>query len=117
VFLLPNHACFRISSRPPDVFDLPVFIDWRKSTKAARHRWAVPVKWVRLALEQFDLGRFSRARDPHRQIFRQNRELSSAPIYARRRNAKHASRGELHPGRLEQLPERPARRAKSRERK
>ena len=66
-----------------------------------------------LALEQFDLASFQPTRDPHRQI---SVRLAGKLRTALRRAAKQkeASVGEVIRAALEQLPEKPARRAKAR---
>ena len=66
-----------------------------------------------MALEQFDLGSFQLARDPHRQI---SVRIAGKQRTALRRAAKqkNASVGEVIRAALEQLPVEPARRAKAR---
>jgi Arc/MetJ-type ribon-helix-helix transcriptional regulator len=67
---------------------------------------------VRLTLEQFHLGAFEPARDPHRRI---SVRITAKQGAALRRAAKRtdASIGELIRAALEQLPETPARRAQA----
>jgi hypothetical protein len=71
---------------------------------------------VRLAIEQFDLGSFQPAREPHVQI---SVRIVGKQRVALRHAAKReeASVGELIRAALEQLPERPARASKTRQRR
>ena len=100
-------------SAAPLTFDLPITLI-AKIAKARRgHSLKTTSEVIRLALEQFDLASFQPTRDPHRQI---SVRLAGKLRTALRRAAKQkeASVGEVIRAALEQLPEKPARRAKAR---
>ena len=90
----------------PLTFDLPVSLIAKIARTKRGHALRSTSEVVRLALEQFDLGSFQPAREPHQQISvriagKQRVDLTKA---AKR---KDASVGELIRAALEQLPEKP----------
>jgi len=96
----------------PLTFDLPVSLITKIARAKRGHALGSTSEVVRLALEQFNLRSFEPVRDPHAQISvriagKQRSELTRA---AKR---KGASVGELIRAALEQLPEKPARGAKT----
>ena len=104
------------SSAAPLTFDLPVSLISKIARARRGHALGSVSEVVRLALEQFDLGSFQSARDPHVQI--------SVRIAAKQRSAlrhtakrKDASVGEVIRAALEQLPEKPARTVQGRRRR
>jgi len=99
----------------PLTFDLPVSLIAKISRAKRAHALRSTSEVVRLALEQFDLGSFQPAREPHRQI---SVRIAGKQRAALRQAAKRskASVGELIRAALEQLSVKPARAGKTRRR-
>jgi hypothetical protein len=100
------------SPSAPLTFDLPVSLIARISRAKRGHAVRSTSEIVHLALAQFDLASFQRAREPHQQISvriarKQRTEL------ARAAKRKDASIGELIRAALERFPEKSARAART----
>jgi Arc/MetJ-type ribon-helix-helix transcriptional regulator len=100
----------------PLTFDLPASLIAKIARTKRGHTLRSTSEVVRLALEEFDVGSFQPAREPHQQISVRIPEKQRAEL-TRAAKRKDASIGELIRAALEQFPEKLARAGKTGRRK